>query len=133
MKLQNNLYTILSKTEGQKAKAEDPNYELCVIHYELSLIEDCMIYKAHFPNNPITPGACIIQIAQELYEQSCGHAVEITEVKNAKFLQPIRCSGEQTHINYQLSIANCKFPKLQVVVSDDDAIYAKFSLVCKTV
>ena len=27
-----------------------------------------IIYQAHFPGNPITPGACIIQVADELME-----------------------------------------------------------------
>jgi hypothetical protein len=113
-----------------------------------------MIYRAHFPDNPITPGACIIQIAQELYEQACGHAVEISEVENAKFVKamtpvPDNCynfsfldepSGLAERRKSQSAPDTVK---LQVVVSDDDSstseaaepisIYAKFSLVCKTI
>ena len=84
-----------------------------------------MIYQAHFPGNPITPGACIIQIAQELYEQLCGHSVEILEVKNAKFLKTMTPSPDNRY-HYSFS------KNMQVVVSDDDSIYAKFSLVCKS-
>ena len=89
-----------------------------------------MIYQAHFPSNPITPGACIIQIAQELYEQSCGHSVEILEVKNAKFLKAlIPVPDNRYHYSFRNLSDN---DRLQVVVSDDDSIYAKFSLVCKS-
>ena len=89
-----------------------------------------MIYQAHFPSNPITPGACIIQIAQELYEQSCGHSVEILEVKNAKFLKAlIPVPDNRYHYSFRNLSDN---DRLQIVVSDDDSIYAKFSLVCKS-
>ena len=89
-----------------------------------------MIYQAHFPSNPITPGACIIQIAQELYEQSCGHSVEILEVRNAKFLKAlIPVPDNRYHYSFRNLSDN---DRLQIVVSDDDSIYAKFSLVCKS-
>ena len=89
-----------------------------------------MIYQAHFPSNPITPGACIIQIAQELYEQSCGHSVEILEVRNAKFLKAmIPVPNNRYHYSFRNLSDN---DRLQIVVSDDDSIYAKFSLVCKS-
>ena len=102
-----------------------------------------MIYQAHFPGNPITPGACIIQIAQELYEQLCGHSVEILEVKNAKFLKTITPSPDNRyHYSFNNISADSDNDRMQVVVSDDDSstseaaepisIYAKFSLVCKS-
>ena len=120
MKLQSNLYTVLSACRQTG---------VCTIH----LIEDCMIYQAHFPSNPITPGACIIQIAQELYEQSCGHSVEILEVKNAKFLKAlIPVPDNRYHYSFRKISDVSDNEHLQVVVSDDDSIYAKFSLVCKS-
>ena len=122
MKLQNNLYTITLPPHG---RAEEGAFI-----YTIHLIEDCVIYQAHFPSNPITPGACIIQIAQELYEQLCGHSVEILEVKNAKFLKTIISSPDN---RYHYSFRNLSDnDRLQIVVSDDDSIYAKFSLVCKS-
>lgn len=130
MKLQSNLYTVLSACRQTG---------VCTIH----LIENCMIYQAHFPGNPITPGACIIQIAQELYEQLWGHSVEILEVKNAKFLKTITPSPDNRyHYSFSQISADSDNDRMQVVVSDDDSstseaaepisIYAKFSLVCKS-
>ncbi len=126
MKLLNNLYTIsLPPSEMVEAGSF-----ISTIH----LIADSMIYKAHFPNDPITPGACIIQIAQELYEQFCGHAVEITGVENAKFIKTV-VPVPDNHYNYcfkKESVAS-DTEKLQVIVSCDDSIYAKFSIICKTI
>ena len=120
MKLQNNLYTVLSACWQTS---------VCTIH----LIEDCMIYQAHFPGNPITPGACIIQIAQEMYEQSCGHSVEILEVKNAKFLKAMTpVPNNRYHYSFKKISDGSDNEKLQIVVSDDEYTYAKFSLVCKS-
>lgn len=45
------------------------------------------IYKAHFPENPITPGVCILQIAKELVEEHAGKKLFMTEAKNIKYLQ----------------------------------------------
>ena len=121
MKLQNNLYTITLPPLG---RAEEGSFI-----YTIHLIEDSMIYKAHFPNAPITPGACIIQIAQELYEQHCRHDVEISGVENAKFLKAMTPVPDN---RYHYSFSASDTGKVQVVVSDDDATYAKFSLICKT-
>lgn len=35
-------------------------------NYRLRFNAEHPIYKAHFPDNPITPGVCFVQIAQDL-------------------------------------------------------------------
>ena len=57
MQLLNNLYTIVAK--------DIPDDK---ISYNIKLDANHFIYQVHFPNEPITPGACIIQIAKELLE-----------------------------------------------------------------
>ena len=75
MILRNSLYTISDKrTEGKS------------ILYQILLDRNHFIYKAHFPNEPITPGVCIIQIAKELLEDYLHEEYEISHVKNIKFL-----------------------------------------------
>ena len=34
--------------------------------FKVILNPDHLIYKAHFPGQPVTPGVCILQIIQEL-------------------------------------------------------------------
>ena len=34
---------------------------------DIRLLPDNVIYKAHFPEKPITPGVCIVQMAVELF------------------------------------------------------------------
>ena len=50
---------------------------------------DHIIYKAHFPNNPITPGVCIVQIAKELFNFALQKDCTIKKLKNVKFINPI--------------------------------------------
>ncbi|MDR2835082.1 MAG: hydroxymyristoyl-ACP dehydratase [Bacteroidales bacterium] len=57
----------------------------------LELNPEHEIYKAHFPNNPITPGVCILQIVKEccaiyLFENK---EIQINKIKTIKFLNPI--------------------------------------------
>ncbi len=54
--------------------------------YHVALDKDCFIYRAHFPNNPITPGVCMVETALELLEDLTGRQLEISEAKNIKFL-----------------------------------------------
>ncbi len=77
MKLQNNLYRIISK---------EVDASIC---YAIELDAGNLIYQAHFPGEPITPGACIIQIAKELLEDYTGKKLAIQSMKNVKFLHVI--------------------------------------------
>lgn len=53
--------------------------------FRLSLLSDSDIYAAHFPGRPITPGACLLQMALELTEATLQRPLEVTEVRNIKF------------------------------------------------
>jgi len=47
------------------------------------------IYKAHFPENPITPGVCLLQIAIELLNLKFERDLRLMEAKNIKYLKVI--------------------------------------------
>lgn len=57
--------------------------------YIILLNKNHFVYKAHFPGNPITPGACIIQICKELIENELQRTLFIRKVLNVKFLSVI--------------------------------------------
>ncbi len=88
-----------------------------------------IIYKAHFPGNPITPGVCIIKTAGELLENKINRKLWLKTVKNVKFLSVI-IPAEGKRIKYAFS--NVKEEengcKVQVQVNDETTIYAKISL-----
>lgn len=47
------------------------------------------IFGGHFPGHPIVPGACLIQIAEELLTEQTGRSTRFTAIRNLKFRQPV--------------------------------------------
>jgi len=52
------------------------------------------IFKGHFPNNPVMPGVCMLQIFKELSEQGINKKLFIKECSNVKFMALI---NPETH------------------------------------
>ena len=100
--------------------------------FRLRLNPECIIYKAHFPEQPITPGVCITQIAVELAEIIVGHSLQMIGIKNVKFLS-ILTPATQTEVTYNITMMNpdAKETRIQAVAQSDDVVYAKMSLICK--
>ncbi len=73
------------------------------------------IYKAHFPDMPITPGACLLQIAEELMQQ------RIVHIANLKFLQIVPPAAE---LVYTFIPRNEQ--EYQVTITDAQQTYARF-------
>lgn len=99
--------------------------------YTIELNPDCFIYKAHFPELPITPGVCIIQVAMELFSELCGAALDLESVANAKFLSVINpeITKNLTYSFNKITISDDSSRyKVSVVVADEDTIYTKLSL-----
>lgn len=44
------------------------------------------IYNGHFPNNPIVPGVCTLQIIRECSEDIMGYKMRMTQLSFCKFL-----------------------------------------------
>lgn len=54
------------------------------------------IFSGHFPEHPIVPGACIVQIAEEVATISIGYPVRFSAIRDLKFRQPITPDQEIT-------------------------------------
>lgn len=129
MKLKNNLYKIISKEEVNS-----------IFNYTVELNPSCVIYQAHFPGEPITPGVCIVQIGKEVIEDllleqsSASRRLEIIKAKNIKFLSVIS-PNETPILTYQVRKLVFSDDKMtvetQIVVNSDDKSMAKISLVLK--
>ncbi len=118
MLLKNNLYNI---------KSQDALNSI----FTIELNPECFIYKAHFPELPITPGVCIIQIAMELFSELCGVALDLESVANAKFLAVINpeITKDLTYSFNKITISDDSSRyKVSAVVADEDSIYSKLSL-----
>lgn len=123
MILKNSLYTIADKRmEGSG------------IFYQILLDKNHFIYKGHFPNEPITPGVCIIQIAKELLEDYLHEEYEISYVKNIKFLSvlsPLSTPSVAYVFDKITFLPETNECKTQVQVQQDNVLFAKLSIIFK--
>mgnify|MGYP001235453726 CR=1 FL=1 len=55
------------------------------IHVTIQLNKDHSVFKGHFPNNPITPGVCLIQIIKEITEEHVKKKLFLQSISNIKF------------------------------------------------
>ena len=81
MLLRNSLYDIIAQDETSFTIRFDASHP---------------IFAGHFPGHPIVPGACLIQIAEELASLQAGRPVRITAIRNLKFRQPVTPDKEIT-------------------------------------
>lgn len=122
MKLLNSFYTIKSRDITDSS-----------IRYEIQLDASHYIYSAHFPDYPITPGVCIIQVGKELLEDYLEKKFIIQAVKNVKFLNVISpleiplVTYTFDKISFNDDDRTCK---VLIQVSSGEILLAKLSFTC---
>ena len=122
MRLLNDLYKTTSVSSGD-AFAE----------YDVRLTTSHFIYRVHFPDYPITPGVCIIQVAQELLEDFISCPLRIAKIQNAKFLVGLTPMKEPVRFRIDKVVRMENMVKAQVKVYSSDVVFSKISFLCKTV
>ena len=122
MILRNSLYSIIQQAQAGASTT-----------YQVELHADHVIYQAHFPGEPITPGVCIIQLARELMEDYWHRPLVVSTVKNAKFLSVISPNATPvvTCVLNSLTVdADHAVYSAKMMVMDADRPLAKLSLIC---
>ena len=118
MILIDNFYTVKSQNISD-AKAE----------FRVKLNAENFIYQAHFPNNPITPGVCLIQMATELFVCVKGGKFRIKTLKNVKFTSVIN-PLEFPEVDFLLEYTQNEMGwQLKVLVKEGETVFAKISMV----
>lgn len=95
--------------------------------YCMHLNKEHYIYKAHFPNNPITPGVCILQIAQELIGKYLKVNLELQTLNNVKYMSIISPISNSTISLYITYIIFNETVKAKGIIKDDNVTFTKFS------
>lgn len=98
----------------------------------LKLNSEHVIYRAHFPNQPITPGVCMIEMLTELMEKRIGKPLLLRQIKNCKFLNrlsPDDVSVVSLSISYQIARQETVSYITKGTLSDDEKVFARFSIV----
>src|SRR5574344_1699623 len=84
------LYTI------KKFSAEDTTISATVVFNK-----EHWIYQAHFPGRPVTPGAIVLQVAEELINKGTGKIFKLVSSKNIRFFSVI--SPDSGEICFKIS------------------------------
>ena len=123
MRLNGDLFRIESRMEGLPQGQSG---------FNIILNPDHLIYKAHFPGQPVTPGVCILQMLQELLSIEVGKQLFINNIKNAKFISMMSpVTDSRVSVLFTLVEAQEGGVKAQGVVSRRDNLsdlFLKFSI-----
>lgn len=97
--------------------------------FDIRLNAQHSLYTGHFPNDPITPGVCIVQIATDLFSYLQQRDCSMTAAKNVKFLNLIKPT-EHSEVRYTLDWDNVEENtyKVKAVASDENTVFAKLSI-----
>ena len=97
--------------------------------WRIGLNADHIIYKSHFPDNPITPGVCMIQILTELLQSKTHLKLELKKVRNIKFLSVLSpVSNGEVIVTVKKAVADINQYKVQAVIYNDTVQFAKISV-----
>ena len=120
MLLKNDFYYIKNISQNSENQAE----------IEVSFNLEHRVFSAHFPDYPIVPGVCEIQIAVECISEILQQDFEMKNVKNVKFSNPIAVNNYHSVI-YKLSWNETENNLLQVTGSifNNETVFAKISMV----
>lgn len=123
MILLDNLYTIVSTPEESTE----------AVRFQIRLNADSVIFKAHFPGEPIMPGACIVQMVQELFSVWTKREVEIAKIVNLKFLSVIK-PDEVLDLDVAIKIKKEEDQQVHINadIVKDETTYTKMSLLLHT-
>lgn len=121
--LNNTFYTIRKRTDTEGG-----------VDYRVSLNASHVIYKAHFPGNPVTPGVCIIQMVKELVEAYRDTTFLLRTIKNVKFMKVIdpRIVGELTFA-LNVTTQDDGMTIVSGIVGEGDTIFSKINLIFEEV
>jgi len=92
------------------------------------------IFEGHFPNHPVTPGVCTMQIIKELSETWSGKNLMLKTARNVKFMAIIN-PEENDVVRFDLSFENPESGELSVksTVSIDENPALKFGGIFKEI
>ena len=124
MKLLNSFFTLLSE------KCSDGGYSVATV----SLNPEHVIFKAHFPGHPVTPGVCIIAMVTEVLEHMKHRNLIVKTVKNLKFVNIISpLLARDVEIVFQSIDEDDVALKSKGLLRDGDLILTKFSIIFQIV
>jgi 3-hydroxyacyl-[acyl-carrier-protein] dehydratase len=94
---------------------------------ELFINADHKIFEGHFPNQPVVPGVCMMQMIKETLEQVIGKETNLVQAADMKFLAVIN-PLENNLIHASIKYAADETGAVNIVASlfKDELVHFKF-------
>jgi 3-hydroxyacyl-[acyl-carrier-protein] dehydratase len=94
---------------------------------ELRINANHKIFEGHFPNQPVVPGVCMMQMIKEILEQVIGKETNLVQAADMKFLAVIN-PIENNLIHASIKYATDEAGAVNVVASlfMDELVHFKF-------
>jgi len=93
----------------------------------IRLEPDNVIFKAHFPDYPITPGAVQIRVATELLEMRLNKSLILSRVADLKFMEPLFPGAEVTYSFTKMTLTD-GILKVELTVRSEEKVFSRMSL-----
>lgn len=98
--------------------------------YGIRLNANHVIFKGHFPGNPIVPGVCQIQLVTEILEEYLGRPLFLKQVVNIKFLTVLKPDEtERLSVIFKKVVDAGDTLHLSAILSNDVQPFSKIKLV----
>lgn len=103
------------------------------VNAKVKLHKEHEVFKGHFPDEPLMPGVCMLQMIKELTEKVTGKELFMSVANNVKFMAKIN-PEENEVINLNLKITEeDDIIKVKNITSYDQTIALKSSTTFKIV
>ena len=114
--LQGNFYTVIS-TQSNNGSV-NALLELNPAHH---------IFDGHFPDVPVVPGVCMMQMVKELVENHIGRTLRLSKADHLKFLTIINPRHTKS-LQANISISSDSLENVQVNATffHEDTVFFKF-------
>ena len=100
---------------------------------EIFIDKDHEVFKGHFPDNPVMPGVCMIQIIKELTEKALDKKLFMEKSSNIKFMALINPEVNNTLVlNLDIKSEDDVF-KVKNITNMEDTVALKFNGVYREV
>lgn len=101
------------------------------VQAEVKLNASHAIFNGHFPESPVVPGVCLVQISKEMLEKSLNTTTQLTQSSQVKFLAVV-----DPTVNAVLQIAldtkeQDGLISVNAVISAGEKVFFKFKGVFK--
>ena len=93
----------------------------------IRLEPDNVIFKAHFPDYPITPGAVQIRVATELLEMCLNKSLTLSRVADLKFMEPLY-PGAEVAYSFTKLVETDESLKVELSVRSEEKVFSRMSL-----